>query len=188
MSPSSVDPRPTLDVDRLIGTLARHGVDYLLVGGVATQLYGATRPTMDLDCLIRQTRENLTRLTAAMRELRARLRVEGMTDADAAALPMQLHAEAILRLEISTWRTDAGDFDVLIDLPGADGRRRRYEEIVGRAAELTRAGVVDRVASLEDIVASKRWANRAKDREALPELEAIIERRRGAFDDEDRPS
>lgn len=32
-----------------------------------------------------------------------------------------------------------------------------------------------RVAGLDDIVASKRWANRPKDHEALPELELLAE-------------
>jgi hypothetical protein len=34
--------------------------------------------------------------------------------------------------------------------------------------------VLVQVASLEDIIASKKWADRPKDRDALPELEAIV--------------
>jgi len=41
-------------------------------------------------------------------------------------------------------------------------------------------GVVIRVAALDDIVASKQHANRPKDREALPELEELQRRQRGA--------
>lgn len=37
-------------------------------------------------------------------------------------------------MEISTWRTDAGDFDVLTDIPARDGHRLRYNELIGRAA------------------------------------------------------
>jgi hypothetical protein len=70
-----------------------------------------------------------------------------MTDEEAAALPVALDAETILRLQISTWRTDAGDFDVLIDMPGADGRRWRYEDLVGRAEELRRDSVLVRTSS-----------------------------------------
>lgn len=58
-------------------------------------------------------------------------------------------------------------------MPASDGRRLRYEDLVGRANQLNRAGVLVQVASLEDIIASKKWADRPKDREALPELEAI---------------
>jgi hypothetical protein len=79
--------RPPLDIDRLLTTLDRHQVDFLLVGGVAAIAYGATRPTADFDCLVRRTGDNLTRLAAAMRELNARLRVDGLSDDEAAALP-----------------------------------------------------------------------------------------------------
>ena len=38
-----------LDVNRIIKVFDRHGVDYLIVGDVAANLHGATRPTGDLD-------------------------------------------------------------------------------------------------------------------------------------------
>lgn len=171
--PTSSPEGEAPDVDRLIDTLVRHGVEFLLIGGVATQTYGAIRPTTDFDCLVRRAGKNLEHLAAAMRELGARLRVEGLTDEDAALLPVQITAETLVRMEISTWQTDAGAFDVLVDMPASDGRRLRYEDLVGRANQLDRAGVLVQVASLEDIIASKKWADRPKDREALPELEAI---------------
>ena len=36
------------------------------------------------------------------------------------------------------------------------------------------AGVVVHVAGLDDIINSKRWANRPKDLDAIPELEALV--------------
>ncbi len=83
---------------------------------------------------------------------------------------MQIDAASLNAIEISTWRTDAGDLDVLIDIPGRDGLRRRYEDLTPNARALEYAGVAVRVAGLGDIIASKEWANRPKDREALPEL------------------
>lgn len=56
---------PPLDIDRLLETLERHRVDYLLVGGVAAIAHGAVRPTVDLDCLARRGGDNLKRLAAA---------------------------------------------------------------------------------------------------------------------------
>lgn len=167
---------PPLDIDRILTTLERHQVDYLLVGGVAAIAHGALRPTGDLDCLARRSEENLERLATAMRELNARLRVQGLTDAEATALPTPLDAEALGRLEISTWRTDAGDFDVLTGIPARDGHRLRYDELVGRAALQNVQGVAVHVAALEDVIASKEWADRPKDRLALPELRALASR------------
>lgn len=68
--------------------------------------------------------------------------------------------------------TDAGALDVLTDLPERTGTRLTYEALVERAQPQDIAGVRIRRAALEDIIASKEWANRAKDHEALPELYA----------------
>jgi hypothetical protein len=76
-------------------------------------------------------------------------------------------------MEISTWRTDAGDFDILADLPTRDGRRLRYDDLVGGASEQPLHGVTVRVAALDDIIASKGWADRPKDHEALTELRSL---------------
>jgi len=162
--------KPQLDVVRLVGTLDRHGVVYLIVGGLAATSYGARRLSDDADCVISRERTNLDRLAVAMRELGARLHVEGMSDEEAKQLPVQLDGDTLGALEISTWLTDAGGLDVLADLPAADGRRIPYEELARRATTIHGEGFVIRAAALDDIIASKEWANRKKDHEALPEL------------------
>jgi hypothetical protein len=68
--PESDGPRH--DLRRLIEVLDRHGVEYLLVGGAAATAHGAERPTDDADCVVSRGRENLDRLAAALRELKAR--------------------------------------------------------------------------------------------------------------------
>lgn len=70
--------------------------------------------------------DNLDRLAAALRELGAYLRVGGLADDEARALPLVLDGAALARMEISTCRTDAGDLDVLRDLRATDGRRLGY--------------------------------------------------------------
>jgi hypothetical protein len=166
-----------LDIERLVETLGRHGVAYLLVGGVAAMAYGAARPTVDLDCLAQRSTENLSRLALAMRELNARLRVGGLTDEEATALRVPLDADGLGRMIISTWRTDAGDFDVLSDIPARDGRRVPYDELASRSEVHAVHGIEIRVAALADIIASKEFADRPKDHEALPELREIAARR-----------
>ena len=110
-----------------------------------------------------------------MRELNARLRAEGLSDAESIELTGHLPSpEFFGRGEITTWQTDAGPLDVLHDMPSRDGDRLSYDELNVRAITHTYAGgVAIRVAALDDIVASKQWANRPKDRRALPELEAL---------------
>jgi len=84
-----------------------------------------------------------------------------------------LDADMLGRMEISTWRTDAGDFDVLTDIPRADGGRSGYDDLLARSAVQHVNGVAVRVAALEDVIASKEWADRPKDHAALPELRRL---------------
>ena len=117
------------------------------MGGVAPSAYGATRPTTDFDCVVRRAAENLDRLAAALRELNARLRVDRLPDDEAAALPFRIDTQTLLHSEIWTLRTDAGDVDVLADIPDRQGHRRRYEDLIGAATTTQRSGQVLRLAA-----------------------------------------
>jgi hypothetical protein len=114
---------PVLDVRRVVEALDRHGVEYLIVGGVASRFHGAERLTKDIDLVPSSDADNLERLAAALRDLGAFLRVGGMSDDEAKSLPIVLDGSALARMEISTWRTEAGDLDVLRD--DGSGRVRR---------------------------------------------------------------
>ncbi len=165
---------PPLDVKRIVSTLGRHGVAYLLIGGLGATLYGAERVTQDIDLLPRTDADNLDRLATALRDLGAFLRVGGLSDEEARALPVVIDGRSLAATEVTTWRTDAGDIDVLSTLRGEHGERRRFGDLVDRSSETVVTGVTVRVASLQDIVESKRFAGRDKDREALPELERLL--------------
>lgn len=156
-----------------MAVLNRHAVDYLLVGGVATVIHGAARPTGDVDCLVQGSAENLHRLAEALGELNARLRVGCLDDAEAALLPVVVDEVMLTRTEISVWRTDAGNVDVLTALPGPGGRRLRYDRLVQRAHLAVIEGITALVASLDDVIISKQWADRPKDRQVLPELREL---------------
>lgn len=162
-----------LDADKVFEVFARHHVEYLLIGGVAGRLYGAERATYDIDVLARHDIENLDRVADALRELGAFLRVGGLDDETARALPVIIDGPALVAMEVSTWRTDAGDIDILATLRDTEGRRLGFADLAARATHITVAGVEVRLAGLADIVESKKYADRKKDREAIPELEHL---------------
>ncbi len=58
---------PLDDALRVIASLNRAGVDYVVVGGVAMNVHGLTRATEDLDIFIRPDPANVERLRAALR-------------------------------------------------------------------------------------------------------------------------
>jgi hypothetical protein len=68
-----------------------------------------------------------------------------------------------------TWTTDAGPFDVLADLKNSEGKSVPYEDLVSRSLVIRGDGFLVNDASVDDIIAAKSFANREKDREALPD-------------------
>lgn len=110
-TPASFDPT------RILLVLDEHGVDYVVGGGIAAQAHGATRATGDLDYVPKSTRDNLDRLAGALVTLGACLRVGGMTDEEARALPLRLDGDMLARTRVTTWMTAAGPLDVLMDIP-----------------------------------------------------------------------
>lgn len=173
---------PNLDIDRIVSTLAAHGVNYVLIGGVANRLRGAERATQDLDLVATRDLDNLERVAAALRELGAFLRIHGVDDETARAFPIQLDGRWLAAIETSTWRTDAGDLDVLSFLEDSNGTPVPYAELSRRSGEATIGGVIVRVAALDDIIAAKTRAGRPKDNAALPELLALRDQERDDTD------
>ena len=159
--------------------LAQNRVDFIVVGGSAAAFLGASRITEDADCVVNRERTNLENLASALRELHGRLRVAHMSDEESKALPIYIDATMLESLQTSTWMTDAGPFDVLADLKDFEGQSVAYDELLTRSTLIQGEGFSVHVASVDDIIAAKTFANRDKDLEAIPELLDIQERDRG---------
>lgn len=161
---------PPLDEEVIVRALDANGVEYVLVGGLGARARGATKPTQDFDFCPAATLDNLDRVAAALRSLDALLRVEGLPE----GLAVPIDGRFLSNLELSTWRTRAGDIDVLKGIPaGTMSQLNRYPDLLPRADIAEFVGYRLYVASLDDIILSKETANRPADREALPELRAL---------------
>lgn len=160
----------TFDFDRIVSTLSRHGVAYVLIGGAAAVAHGSTLATEDVDLAPARDRANLDRLAEALLELHARLRTAG--EPDGVEFPCNGRFLAAMPTMLSL-TTDAGDIDLALAPSGfAEG----YDVLAPRAIEVDfGAGATVLVAALDDIIVSKRAANRPKDRAALPYLEALAD-------------
>jgi hypothetical protein len=166
---------PELHADVLLEALARHNVRFVTVGGFAGQLHGASRLTKDLDICPAWERENLERLASALQEVDAVLRLRPELE----PATVRPNAELLREISITLWRTSAGDLEVLIGIPNAPGRVAGFRELNERATELQLHDGTVLVAAIEDLIRSKEIADRPKDREALPELRALRDARRG---------
>ena len=169
---------PPLDSESLVGLLDRHGVAYVLVGGLAAVAYGAMRATFDVDIVPRWKADNLDALARALRAAKARLRVPGVGE----PVEVPLDGRTFGHYEVSTWRTIHGDIDVIAGTPKrVRGQLASFDELASRAQARRAFGMTILVADLDDIIEAKETLNREPDRVALPELRQLRDRlRRGA--------
>jgi hypothetical protein len=174
----SDQPGPAVDAGAIVAALQRQQVAFVAVGGMAAIWHGSVRITKDFDLCPRWTPENLQRLALALEELDARLLVpDGPTE----GIEVPLDGRFLAAMELSTRRTTAGDVDVLLGIP-ADRRWRlsRFEHLQQRAIIFELEGARVMLASLADIVRSKEVSDRPPDREALPDLQNLLERQRSS--------
>lgn len=143
---------------------------FVIIGGTAAVIGGATHLTFDLDITPDRSTENLDRVAAALRGLGARVH----------ELPAE--AEEIFRLDGrtlaqgSTWKfiTEHGELDVVLDPDGTKG----YDDLRRNAVTTEVYGLTLLVASLEDVIRSKEAADRPRDRLVLDDLRRTLELRR----------
>ena len=159
-----------LDPERLVTTLAKHGVRYVLIGALAARMQGFPRVTADADVTPANDPANLQQLATALRELNARVYTEAVPE----GLAFDCSAAMLSRATMWNLVTDAGRVDVSFQPAGTDG----YDDLARGAVQYDVFGTVLQVARLEDIVRSKEAANRPKDRQDVLILKEMIRNQR----------
>lgn len=152
-----------LDARPLLGALVGHGVDFVVIGGLAGLAHGSTYPTFDLDVAYARDAANLERLARALRDVGVTLR------GAPADLPFQVDSRTLENGSNFTFDSQYGKFDVLGHADGLSS----YEDLRQAATVAEIEGVDVRVASLDHLIAMKRAANRPKDRNMVEEYIAL---------------
>jgi hypothetical protein len=152
---------------RLLETLARHKVRFVVVGGIAGRLLGSPTVTRDLDICYARDAANLRALAAVLAQLHAHLR--GVEP----GLPFHPDARTLRAGDAFTLQTDAGDLDLLATPAGTDG----YADLARSATLTDLGGVQVLVAAVDDLIRMKRTAGRPKDMIEVEVLGALRDER-----------
>jgi len=146
------EPDSPLDAERILRALAEHGVEYVLIGGLAVQTHGHVRTTNDADLIPAPDPANLERLAAALRALDARVLNPGEEDTavDAKMLP---------RATMWQFVTRDGGIDVVHEVPGG----RPYGELSDRALHVPLGDIDVPVVDLDDLIQMKLARGRPVD-------------------------
>jgi hypothetical protein len=158
---------PEFRPDRILRVLREHEIEFVLIGGLAATAHGSPLVTRDVDITPSRSRDNLVRLSAALKELGARIRTSDVPD----GIPFDHDAESLERIQVLNLVTEAGDLDVSFTPTGTAG----FGDLHRGAILMRPFGIPTDVASLADVVRSKEAANRVKDQAALPTLRRLLE-------------
>jgi hypothetical protein len=154
-------PEGVFDPERILRVLQQHGVDFVVIGGIAVQAHGYLRWTKDLDIVVSPRTLNLSRLSDALADLGAVLRGAGtlkLTD------PHQLRRVPLLPV-----MTAAGPLDVA-NIEHLAGAPRSYDALREAALVIELRDIEVAVAGLSDLIRMKRAAGREHD---LADIEAL---------------
>ncbi|HLT39202.1 MAG TPA: hypothetical protein VK034_23115 [Enhygromyxa sp.] len=140
--------------------LNQHGVEFLIIGGVAYNFHAPPRATKDIDVWVRPTRDNLERLIHVLEAFGLPIEAIDIEDLEREQRVLMI-GRAPTRIDVLT-RPDG------LDWAGAWSRRvtTDYGDVpVGLLA-------------IEDLISSKRAAGRPRDLADVSTLEKILVRNR----------
>lgn len=153
----------------LFRALAEHQVRYVLVGGLALNLHGVERATMDIDLAVALEERNLSAaLDVAERlDLVPVAPVSLQAARDPATLEQWRREKNMIAFGLRP-RTGAGPVvDLLTGLPFP------FEILASNAVSRSVEGVAIAVASIDDLIAMKRLSGRTLDLADVDALESL---------------
>lgn len=165
-------PERPLDIQELFRVLNEHGVDYLVIGGVAAQVHGRRRTPMKLEVMPSPGPDNFERLAAALVALDAHPIELGPSAPTPTA--EQLRVAPV----VPPLRTRHGELHVLNEVPGATA----YAGMRTRALDVDLDGIVIQIISVDDLIRMKQAAGRPSDLEDIEALTTVARDERRSDD------
>lgn len=152
-----------IDIKKAITTLARHDIEFVVIGGVALSIHSAAYVTYDIDICYSRKRENLNKIADALRPFNPRLR--GFPK----ELPFIWDASTIQNCTNFTLDTTLGDFDMLGEVSGIG----TFEEVLLASEKWNIYGYDVQILSVHGLISAKEMAGREKDKPGLKILYAL---------------
>ena len=168
----------------LLQSLADNKVQYVLVGGLAVQLHGFMRATFDVDLVLAMNDENLLRFieVAKQHALVPGIPVSIESLRDAAQIDQWHREKGMLAFTLREQRAGGSVVAGLVRPPVPSDRSSRdvlfrpavtFEGLSRNAVTGMLFGRSVAIASIEDLLVMKQFANRPKDQLDVAALEKI---------------
>ncbi len=138
-------------------------IDFVLVGGFASVVYGSSMVTRDLDICTLITSEEIEKLRQCLKDFHPKHR---MTPKKLSFLEFPAELKGVNNIYLET---DLGVLDVISQVTGVG----TYGQIKSRSIEIALYGKKCKLISLDDLITSKKAMGRDKDKAVVKELEAV---------------
>ena len=159
-------PQPVFYLD-LFRTLQEERVDYIVVGGLAINLHGVERATMDVDLVLAMDEGNLRRFMSAATKLRLKPSLPVPIEAlcDAKQLDAWIREKHLIAFSLQSASPVTPTVDIIVRpaLPFDRMYPNRIEKEIG--------GVRLSLASIEDLIVLKTGTGRKQDASDIKALE-----------------
>lgn len=149
-----------MDAKPYLETIAAHfhdvGLDAVMIGNAAAAINGAPVTTLDIDFMVKQTADNYRKLAVLAQQM------------DCQFIEMKLPGDNYM------YRLVQQRSQLVIDVLFSPAGIRDFKSLKANSIEVSFGGHSLRVASLRDILASKKAAGRPKDLASIPILEMTL--------------
>ena len=140
-----------LKLEQVFSALNKTNADYLLVGGLASILYGVPRTTVDIDIVVRANKNHILKAVEALESL--------------GLVPETKSPEEILGQGGVSFSNER-QVDMITDLKGID-----FNTAWDNRKQVEYEGVTVQVISREDLITALKAVGRQKDHQDLMDLE-----------------
>lgn len=161
--PTSGRKTTNASLGKIIEGLLEAGVEFILVGGLASVIQGAPITTMDVDIVHNQSAENITKLLSFLRSVGAlhRRLDDRLIEPKESDLSGKGHA---------LLTTSLGPLDVLAVIEEG----RSYDDLLVHSVKIDFRGYTLRVLDLKILIALKKTSTDPKDKQRLPVLKETL--------------
>ena len=152
------------NLKNLLILLIENKIDFVLIGGFAGVVHGASLVTQDIDICTALTKENIEKLRIILKPYYPKHRMT------AKKLLFENYPKNLDGVNNLYFDTKLGQLDILSSVVGVGS----FNVVKKNSIEISLYGSKCRVISIKDLIKSKKCMNRNKDKTILEELEFIL--------------
>lgn len=161
-----------LDYKTIFKELNEVEIDYLVIGGLAVNLFGVPRLTYDIDLMIDLSSENIRKLIEKLTQwgYKPKIPVDPMDLADELTRNKWIEERGMKAFSFFSEKLPIGEIDIVLNSPFT------YGELKERSVKIALQEVMIPVVSIQDLIKLKLHTGRKQDLSDVEYLKIIMEK------------